>query len=108
MEVRYVDPRLRDLVASDRALRAKFGDVCARKIKIRLSALRAAETLDDIMNGPGRCHPLKGDYSDCYALRLDGGMRLIFRLENSEEQDRPDITVGVCILVIDITDYHEG
>ncbi|TDC61295.1 killer suppression protein HigA [Actinomadura sp. GC306] len=109
MEVRYADPDLRDLCASDRALRRKYGAVCARRIATRLRTLEAADSVDDLMRAPGRCHPLNGTYyGDCFAFRLHGGLRLVFRLLTDEERKAQEIPDDTAALVVEIIDYHEG
>ncbi|MEW2354897.1 hypothetical protein [Spirillospora sp. NPDC029432] len=108
MEVRYADPALRDLCASDRELRRRFGADCAKKIGVRLRAFDAAESLDDLMRAPGRCHPLDHEYKGCYAFCLHGGMRLVFRLLTAEEREEQDIPDDSAALVIEIIDYHRG
>ncbi|MFC4054264.1 type II toxin-antitoxin system RelE/ParE family toxin [Actinomadura syzygii] len=109
LEVRYADPDLRDLCASDRELRRKYGAVCARRIATRLRAIDAADCLDDLMRAPGHCHPLNGEYyKDCFAFRLDGGYRLIFRLMTDEERKAQEIPDDTAALVVEIIDYHQG
>ena len=109
MEVLYADDDLRKLCASYRDLRARYGDVGAKRILQRIQILGLADTIDDVMQGPGRCHPLKGAYYEaCYALRLDGGFRLIFRLATDEEKEAAKISTGQAAVVVEITDYHDG
>ncbi|MFC4912809.1 type II toxin-antitoxin system RelE/ParE family toxin [Actinomadura gamaensis] len=109
MEVRYGDPDLRALCESDRDLRRKYGSECAKKIRTRLQALRVADSIDDLMQMPGHCHPLKGDYyEDCYAFRLHGAMRLIFRPMTDEERAAEGIPDVQTALVVEIINYHCG
>jgi plasmid maintenance system killer protein len=109
LEVFFADPRLRDLCDSARDLQRRYGLEGARKVGRRLQALRTAESLDDVMRGPGGCHPLKGpDYEDCHALALHAGWRLVFRLMTADERAGQSVTDGVAALVIEIIDYHQG
>lgn len=109
MEVRYADPDLRDLCASDRDLRKKYGAEGARKIGMRLRALEAAESIDDLMCMPGRCHPLKGAYyGGCFAFVLHAGWRLVFRPMTEEERRIAEIDDEPAALIIEIIDYHGG
>ncbi|MFD0900623.1 hypothetical protein [Actinomadura sediminis] len=76
---------------------------------MRLRTLEAAESLDDLMRAPGHCHPLRGEYyEDCYAFRLHGAMRLVFRLMTPEEKKDNDIAADTAALVVEIIDYHQG
>ena len=105
----FADPRLRDLCDSARDLQRRYGLEGARKVGQRLQALRTAESLDDVMRGPGRCHQLKGpDYEDCHALALHAGWRLIFRLMTAAERADHGVADEVAALVIEIIDYHKG
>lgn len=109
LEVFFTDPRLRDLCASARDLQRRYGLEGARKVGQRLQALRAAESHDDLMRGPGRCHPLKGaDYEDCHALALHAGWRLVFRLMAADEHADQGAADELAALVIEIIDYHKG
>jgi proteic killer suppression protein len=109
LEVFFADPRLRDRCASARELQREYGLAGAKRVGQRLRALHAAESLDDVMRGPGRCHPLKGQhYEDCYALDLLAGWRLVFRLMTANERTARGVTDDVGALVIEIIDYHDG
>ncbi|MEU8341946.1 hypothetical protein AB0C74_09635 [Spirillospora sp. NPDC048832] len=109
MEVRFADPDLRDLCASDRALRKKYGAEGARKIGMRIGALAAAESIDDLMRMPGHCHPLKGAYySGCFAFCLHAGWRMVFRPMTDEERRVAEIVEEIAALVVEIIDYHGG
>jgi hypothetical protein len=47
-------------------------------------------------------------YQGCYAFRLHGGMRLVFRLMTAEERLAHEIPQETVALVIEIIDYHDG
>ncbi|MEV4833517.1 hypothetical protein AB0K05_03285 [Nonomuraea sp. NPDC049486] len=106
MEVFYASSRLELLCLSARELVRAYGREGARKVGQRLQALRAAETLDELFTMPGRCHPLRGTYADCYAMDLHQGWRMVFRLMTSEEKKERGIEEGAAALVIEIVDYH--
>ncbi|ROR57421.1 proteic killer suppression protein [Vibrio crassostreae] len=66
---------------SNQAVR-EFGPQVARKYIQRVSLIKQAKNLDEVMGLPGlRCHPLKGDRQGQYAVNLTGFIRLIFTLE---------------------------
>lgn len=65
--------------SSERAMNAEWGESRARKVRQRLSELRAATTLADVATLPGaRCHELAGDLEGCLSVDLDHPYRLIF------------------------------
>jgi plasmid maintenance system killer protein len=94
---------------SDRELQRRLGAERARKLRTRRSALRAAETLDDLRHAPGRCHELTGNYAGLLSLDLDGPYRLIFR-PGEEVDPKPggglDWTKVTTVVVIDVVDPH--
>ena len=109
MEVFFEDSRLGQAFESDRELRKKFGVERAKKLQTRRSALRAAETLEDLRHAPGRCHELVGNYAGQLSLDLDGPYRLYFR--PAEETDpKPDggldWTKVTAVVVTDVVDPH--
>jgi plasmid maintenance system killer protein len=58
LEVTFDDSGLGKIFESDRGLRKNYGTVRAKKIQTRMTALRAAETLEDMRSLPGHCHEL--------------------------------------------------
>ena len=56
----------------------KYGAVCARKLRTRLSDLDAAESLEQLYSLPGKLHPLTGDLKGTYSLDLEHPLRLLF------------------------------
>jgi plasmid maintenance system killer protein len=86
----------------------------AKKLKLRLAALRAAKSLADFwppMSGPERCHELKADLAGKFSLDLKQPYRLLFvpiegdvRPDRSDEQQRwASITA---IEILEIEDTH--
>lgn len=58
-----------------------FGAEEARKYIQRINIIKSAENMDTLRALPGlRCHPLKGDKKDYWAINLAGYYRLIFSL----------------------------
>ncbi|GAA3443488.1 type II toxin-antitoxin system RelE/ParE family toxin [Planomonospora venezuelensis] len=108
MEVFYADIRLQAICASAREMRKQFGEEGAKKLQLRLQALRVSETLDDLFQMPGRCHPLRGDRAGCHAMDLHQGHRLVFRLMSLEEKIEQGLSEEQAALVIEIVDYHRG
>ncbi len=50
----------------------------ARKIQLHLDRLKAALTLEDMRNLPGRCHELRKNLANHLSLDLDHPYRLLF------------------------------
>lgn len=109
MEVTFDDRSLGEMCESDKELRKMYGPVRAKKIQTRITALRAAETLQDMRSLPGHCHELKGDLAGQLALDLEQPYRLLFR-----PKERPDPGPGggldwrlvTAVVITTIVDYH--
>ena len=62
----------------------------ATKLGLRLSALEAAESLEDFWpprSGPEQCHELKADLAGTYSMDLKQPYRLLFRPVSSTEEN---------------------
>lgn len=109
LEVFFEDSRFAQAFESDRELRRRYGTERAKKLQIRRSALRAAETLEDLRHAPGRCHELTGNYAGLLSLDLDGPYRLFFR-PVEETDPKPggglDWTKVTAVVVTDVVDPH--
>ena len=58
-----------------------YGTTVARKYIQRINIIKSAGNMDTLRTLPGlRCHPLKGDKKDYWAINLTGYYRLIFSL----------------------------
>lgn len=78
------------------------GDL-AKKLRLRVNALRAAETVGElkVIDPLGDWHQLTGDHEGEWAGELSRNYRLLIRPEgDSEPWD------AVTVTVIDIDDYH--
>ncbi len=75
---------------SVRGINAQWG----RRLLVRLTALDAAETTEE-MDVPGwRLHELSGERRGTWAVNVTGNWRLTFRFENGDACD------------VDLEDYH--
>lgn len=89
MNVEIPNKKLKRTIENDAARIKHFGMEMAKKIRLRMGALIAAESLCDFWppySGPERCHELKGDLAGFFSIDLKHPYRLLFRsLEVSEE-----------------------
>ncbi|MCY4623370.1 MAG: killer suppression protein [bacterium] len=108
VEIAFRSYRIEALCSSEKALRRKYGQDGARKIKLRLSQLEAVETLE-AMRGIARCHELTHDRRGQLALDLHRGFRLIvepagdWRSKRDGGLDWRSVSETV---VVAIEDYH--
>jgi len=110
VEVSFDTERLAKICNSDKALVRSYGPEGAKRIARRLTQLSAAACLEDLRNGPGRCHELAGDRAGRLSLDLNGPYRLIFRPGDAEKARREDgglMWAAVTeVIVIEIVDTH--
>lgn len=82
MEISFKDKKLKAGLEDQRTRQKLYGKDMAQKIRLRMDALSAAESLLDLwppMSGPERCHELKGDMAGVFSLDLKHPYRLLFR-----------------------------
>lgn len=114
MDIVISDTKLRRAIEHD-ACKGRYGTDMAKKIALRLAALRAAESLGDFWppkSGPERCHELKGNRAATFSVDLKQPYRLLFKpiettppLDRSDEQKRWESITSIDILAIE--DTHE-
>jgi plasmid maintenance system killer protein len=106
--------KLKEALEDDRLCRRWYGAEMAKKIRLRMDALYAADSLADLWPpgmGPERCHELKGDMAGLFSVDLKHPYRLLFKpidlpaaLPVSDEKERwKSITA---IEIVEIKDTH--
>lgn len=88
MKINVVGNRLRRTLESDAVSRNRYGAELAKKLRLRLTALAAAESLADFwppFGRPERCHELKGAERGTFSMDLAHPFRLIFRPTSDPE-----------------------
>lgn len=114
MEISANDNKLRAALEDEAICKRRYGSDMTKKVKMRLNALRAAESLADFwppMSGPERCHELKGDRSGTFSMNLHQPYRLLFvpiseefRTDRSDERQRWASIKS--IEIVEIEDTH--
>lgn len=111
MNITFSSQTLEDDCNNERLLRRKHGSDRANRIRRRLDDLRAAATLEDMRNLPGRCHELKGTRAGQLSLDLDHPYRLVFDPVDNPIPRKPDgglnWTAIRNIRIIGVIDTHE-
>lgn len=112
MQIFFRTKQLAKICNTESVAIKKIGKESASKLKIRLAQIHAADNLDLLIQFPmpGRCHKLKADRKNQYAMDLKHPLRLIFVPTNGEQGwNENDIIIENkvdVITVIDIKDYH--
>lgn len=81
MEIFIRDRKLKASLEDDAKCRKRFGKEMAMKLRLRMDALRAAESLADFwppLSGPERCHLLKGTLAGNFSVDVRHPYRLLF------------------------------
>jgi proteic killer suppression protein len=114
MDLVISDRKLRRAIEDD-AIKGRYGTVVAKKVELRLAALRAAASLGDFWppkSGPERCHEIMGDRAGAFSVDLKHPYRLLFKpIEATPPPDRSDETQRwesiTSIDILGIEDTHD-
>ncbi len=74
--------------------RSKLAADMVEKIRLVLSALEEAGSIDDLDQPSFRLHPLKGDLEGHWAITVRANWRIVFRFEGDKASN------------VDLVDYH--
>jgi proteic killer suppression protein len=113
MQVQFSNKKLKRTIEDDAECIRRFGTEMARRIKLRMGALVAANSLAVFWppgEGPERCHELKGDLAGTFSMDLKHPYRLLFwpvdvpkELEGADEKQRWQVINAVEIIGIEDT-----
>lgn len=94
MEIHASDKNLRAALDDEAACKRRYGADMAKKLKLRVTALKAADSLADFWppkSGPERCHELKGNLAGTFSIDVKQPYRLLFKpIEAEAPEDRSD------------------
>ncbi|MCK4537035.1 MAG: type II toxin-antitoxin system RelE/ParE family toxin [Desulfuromonadales bacterium] len=111
MDVLFVTDKLTKELNTQKLLFRRHGDQRTKIIGRRLQALRAANTLEDLRNMPGRLHELTGDRAETFALDLDQPYRLIFETANNPIPRKEDGGLEwrsiTAVRILEVENYHD-
>lgn len=111
MEISFADRDFEKLANNDKKLVREYGKIQADKIRLRLAQLRAATTLEDLRNTPGRYPELSNDRKGQWGCDLIQPYRLVF---TPQEDPIPANEHGQYIWleitgveIIEVINYHK-
>lgn len=83
----------------------------ATKIRRRLAELAAANSLADMSRlPPPRCHQLRGDLDEQFAVDISRNERMVFEIDHDPIPRKPDKGIDLAqvsaITILRIEDYH--
>ena len=113
MEIFTKDKSLGKALMDEAICKQRFGADMAKKLKIRVAALRAAESLAAFWppkSGSERCHELKADRKGTFSIDLNQPYRLLFKpiedeppKDRSNDQERWDSITEIDLIAIEDT-----
>lgn len=100
MQVEYKNKKIRKICTDVSEAEKKHGREMAEKIHLRIDQISAALSVEMLIQYKiGRCHSLKGDRKNQYAMDLIHPYRLVFE----KRQNREEIQIAY---IEEIVDYH--
>lgn len=111
MDITFRTSKIARTFNSGHLLQRAYGPRMAKVIMIRLTTLKAAETLEQVpTTPPDRRHQLRGDRDEQYAVDLVHPYRLIFEPNHDpmprKEDGGIDLKQVNAITIIEVIDYH--
>ena len=110
MDIHFASVEIQKLCEEETFATRKLGRAVATRLRIRLNELAAAANLSELISG--KPHPLKGDFSGCFGIRLDGACRIVVRPDHDPvptlESGGIDRTLVTIVCVEFIGDYHDN
>ena len=98
MEITYKNKKLRRICTENKVAIQTYGIEMARKIEMRIQEIQVADSVESMIRYRiGRCHLLKNNRKDQYAVDLIHPYRLVF------EQQGDTIEL---VHIFEIVDYH--
>jgi toxin HigB-1 len=108
----FKDKKLGKIVNDDNLMYRKFGRKRTHKLKLRLSELLNAVTLEDVRHLPGHYQELNNDRKGQWACDLDNNYKLIFQpIENPVPEDNVGKFIWSeikAITIVEIIKHHKG
>ena len=110
MDIGFANRDLEKLCNNGRYANRKLGSMSARKLRSRLADIAAARNVTELV--AGKPHPLTGNRTGDFSLRLHGGHRLVFTADHDpfpmKEDGGIDWRAVTVVRVVEIGDYHDG
>ena len=110
MDITFNKPRLKELLASEKHMKRRYGTRAAKQAKLRITALLRASSLDELPR-QGSPHPLSGNRKGQFAVRLCSKWRLVFKPDHDPVPlladggvDRRRVTR---VTILEVVDYHD-
>ncbi len=112
MELVIPDKKLKRMLEDDSERRKRFGADMAKKVKVRMDSLAAADCLADFWppgSLPERCHELKADLKGKFSMDVKQPYRLLFTVavrSQDYDDERQRWAAIKSVEIVGIEDTH--
>lgn len=111
MDIEFKATKLEKLCSSLAAATKKWGDKKSHKLIQRLTELRNVDNMSEISYlPPQRLHSVDNIRRGCWAVRVEGGLRVVFKPNNVPLPKLPDGGVDkskvTSVKIMAVEDYH--
>ncbi|MEI8325163.1 MAG: killer suppression protein [Betaproteobacteria bacterium] len=111
MKLDFLDSRLQAVCHDKRQAVKAFGVESAKKLKLRLDDLDAAQCMEVMRTLPGHWEELKRERLGQFSARLHGGLRLIAKPQKNPPPKKLDGGLDWLAIdslyIIEVVDYHD-
>ena len=111
LEISFRSTKLRKVFESEASLKRKYGARATRAIMMRLNVLQTLSCLAKMPSTkPERCHQLRQDRDEQFAIDLVHPFRLVFEVAHypipRDKHGGIDKEQVLAIMIVDVIDYH--
>ena len=111
MHIAFKSRKLKRILESDKEMLRAYGEVRGKRLKHRMSVLRAAPCLEEVpVAKPDRRHALSLNRKGQFAVDISENYRLIFEPNNNplplQRDGGLDLKRITAIRILEVEDYH--
>ena len=111
MKIDFLSAKDKEFFESSKQVTKAHGPENAKKLKVRLDDLDAAQSMEDMRHLAGHWEELQNDRKGQFSARLHGGLRLIVKPQKQPPPSTPDggldWTTIDSIYIVEMVDYHD-
>lgn len=111
LKIDFLSAKDKEFFESSKQVTKAHGPENAKKLKVRLDDLDAAQSMEDMRHLAGHWEELQNDRAGQFSARLHGGLRLIVKPQKQPPPSKPDggldwPTID-SIYIVEMVDYHD-
>lgn len=111
LKIDFLSVKDKEFFESSKQVTKAHGPENAKKLKVRLDDLDAAQSMEDMRHLAGHSEELQNDRKGQFSARLHGGLRRIVKPQKQPPPSKPDggldwPTID-SIYIVEMVDYHD-